>query len=116
MLSALLSPFAGIDGRGAAAPAGIIIGALCAAALAAQLLLARRPRATAPDTGPGPVLPPVPPWEDLVGRQAPPFFDPVGRPVVPAWDDFNAPPGTSPDEPAQEMPFPGTDPTPWSSW
>jgi DHA1 family bicyclomycin/chloramphenicol resistance-like MFS transporter len=116
MLSALLSPFAGIDGRGAAAPAGIIIGALCAAALAAQLLLARRPRATAPDTGPGPVLPPVPPWEDLVGRQAPSFFDPVGRPVVPAWDDFNAPPGTSPEEPAQEMPFPGTDPTPWSSW
>jgi DHA1 family bicyclomycin/chloramphenicol resistance-like MFS transporter len=118
MLSALLSPFAGIGGRGAAAPAGIIIGTLCAAALAAQLLLARRRRAAAPGAGPASVPPQAPLREDSAGRRAPSFYDPAGRRPLPSWDDFNVPQGTPPEEEelAQEMPFPGTDPTPWSSW
>jgi DHA1 family bicyclomycin/chloramphenicol resistance-like MFS transporter len=116
MLSALLSPFAGIGVRGAAEPAGIIIGALCAAALAAQILLARRPRAAASGAEPAPVPSQAPPWEEPAGRQAPFSDEPAGLRPLPSWEDFNLPQGPSGEEPTQEIPFPGTDPTPWSSW
>jgi DHA1 family bicyclomycin/chloramphenicol resistance-like MFS transporter len=58
MSGAVLAPLAGVGGRGAAVPAAVLIGVLCAAALSVTLLQARGARAggTGPPPAPGPEL------------------------------------------------------------
>ncbi len=57
LTGAVLSPLAGLGGRGSAVPAAILIGTLCVAALSLNLLLGRGQRATgqAAAARPGPV-------------------------------------------------------------
>jgi DHA1 family bicyclomycin/chloramphenicol resistance-like MFS transporter len=54
MLGAVLAPLAGIGGRGAAAPAAILIGILCAGAFGSQVLLTRDRRTPGAGTAAGP--------------------------------------------------------------
>jgi DHA1 family bicyclomycin/chloramphenicol resistance-like MFS transporter len=55
LLGALLSPLAGLGGRGAAIPAAALIGVLCTGSLGFRLLLTRGGRHGEPATQPGPV-------------------------------------------------------------